>query len=62
MGGNSEGGTTESKVAAILPVALDITMVAEESCPDLMARDDAITVIGDWPASDKPSGDLGGVG
>ena len=52
-------------MAVILPVAFDITIVAAESRPDLIARDEAITVIGELksPSSDKPfGGDLGGVG
>lgn len=58
------GGTTESKVAVILPVALDMTMVAAESCPETNALEDAMTVIGDPSVpSDKPfGGDRGGVG
>lgn len=64
FGGKSEGGTIESKVAVILPVALEMTIVAAERRPDLTARDEAMTVIGEsLAASDKPfGGDLGGVG
>ncbi len=47
LGGKSEGGTTESNVAVIFPVALDITIVAAESCPERMARDEATTLIGE---------------
>lgn len=64
LGGKSDGGTTESKVAVILPVALDMTIVAAESPPDRIAREEATTVIGDASTvSDKAlGGDLGGVG
>jgi len=64
LGGKSDAGTTESNVDVIFPVALDMTMVAAESPPDRMARDEAMTVIGEAPAaSDKAlGGDLGGVG
>ncbi len=48
-----------------MPVALDITIVAAERRPERIARDEAITVIGESrsSSSDKPfGGDLGGVG
>ena len=63
-GGKSDAGTIESKVAVILPVALDMTIVAAESWPDRIAREEVITVRGESSAaSDKPfGGDLGGVG
>ena len=63
-GGKSDAGTTESNVAVILPVELDIIIVAAERRPDRIARDEAITVIGDSkdPSTDTPfGGDLGGV-
>ena len=55
---------TESNVAVILPVALEITIVAAVSLPDVTARDEATTEIGgpslpaDWPLE----GERGGVG
>jgi hypothetical protein len=64
-GGKSDAGTIESNVAVILPVALDMTKVAADSRPDLIAREDARTVTGEsmYSSGDKPfGGDLGGVG
>lgn len=63
LGGKSDWGTTESNVAVICPVALEITKVAADTRPDLTARDEVTTVImGASTAPDWPVGDLGGVG
>ena len=45
-GGKSEAGTTESNVAVIFPVRLEMTKVAAETRPDLTAREEAMTEIG----------------
>lgn len=62
--GNSDWGTTESNVAVILPVALDITMVVAQTPLGPTDREEAMTLIGESPEeSDKAlGGDLGGVG
>ena len=59
-----EAGTTESNVAVIFPVRLEMTKVAAETRPDLTAREEAMTEIGSASvASAEPlGGDLGGVG
>lgn len=45
--GNDEGGRTESKTETILPVMVDMTIVAAVSWPSTTARDEARTVISD---------------
>lgn len=64
FGGKSEADTIESNVAMIFPVTLEITNVAAETRPDLIAREEAMTEIGSASAaSAEPlGGDLGGVG
>lgn len=43
--GNSDAGMTESKTAVILPVAREITMVADVRRPEMTAREEATTAI-----------------
>ena len=62
-GGKSASESTESKLAVILPVSLEITKVAADTLPDLTARDEATTLTMEASASICPlGGDLGGVG
>lgn len=44
-GGNEEGGRTEWKMDWILPVTVEMTMVAADSLLPMMARDEASTVM-----------------
>jgi hypothetical protein len=61
--GNSDAGMMESKTAVILPVAREITMVADVRRPEMTAREEATTAIegmlavamvawGEWLAGD----------
>lgn len=47
--GKSDRVRTEWKIAVILPVVLDTTMVASVNLPDTTALDEARTVIGRGP-------------
>ena len=50
-GGNDEAGKTEWKIEVILPVVVDITMVAAVNLSSITAREEARTVISEALAS-----------
>ena len=65
LGGNDEIGRTELKTDVTFPVAREMTMVAEVSRPEIIALEEASTVIASPvdPGLITPiGGDRGGVG